>query len=52
MYSAPFVIVLGELQRRDGTLNVIAERFTPLRAEGAPRRRTTSVMGTAAASAG
>jgi error-prone DNA polymerase len=32
----PFLIVRGELQRRDGTLNVIAERFTPLRAEGAP----------------
>ncbi|MEX0800852.1 MAG: error-prone DNA polymerase [Dehalococcoidia bacterium] len=32
----PFVIVRGKLQRRDGTLNVIAEGFTPLRAAGAP----------------
>lgn len=31
-----FVIVKGELQRRDGTVNVITERFTPLRADGAP----------------
>ncbi len=29
-----FVIVQGELQRRDGTVNVIADRFTPLRADG------------------
>jgi error-prone DNA polymerase len=32
----PFVIVRGELQRRDGTLSVIAERFAALRVEGAP----------------
>jgi error-prone DNA polymerase len=32
----PFVIVRGELQRRDGTVNVIAQRFRPLRAAGAP----------------
>ncbi len=32
----PFVIVHGKLQRRDGTVNLIAERFTPLRAAGAP----------------
>ncbi len=33
--TEPFVIVHGELQRRDGTVNVIAERFTPLEAENA-----------------
>ncbi|MDI6857237.1 MAG: DNA polymerase III subunit alpha [Dehalococcoidia bacterium] len=31
--AQPFVIVRGELQRRDGTVNVIAERFGPLRAD-------------------
>lgn len=34
--TEPFVVVRGELQRRDGTVNVIAERFTPLRERGAP----------------
>jgi len=34
--AEPFVIVQGKLQRRDGTVNVIAERLTPLRTEGAP----------------
>jgi error-prone DNA polymerase len=34
--AEPFVIVRGELQRRDGTVNVVAERFTPLRVAGAP----------------
>jgi error-prone DNA polymerase len=34
--TEPFVIVHGTLQRRDGTVNVIADRFTPLRADGAP----------------
>jgi error-prone DNA polymerase len=33
--TEPFVIVRGELQRRDGTVNVIAERFAPLLADGA-----------------
>jgi len=33
--TEPFVSVQGELQRREGTVNVIAERFTPLRAGGA-----------------
>jgi error-prone DNA polymerase len=33
--TEPFVVVRGELQRRDGIVNVIAERFTPLRADGA-----------------
>ncbi len=33
--AEPFIIVRGELQRRDGTLNVMADRFTPLRADGA-----------------
>ena len=33
--TEPFVIVHGELQRRDGTVNVIAESFTPLGADGA-----------------
>jgi error-prone DNA polymerase len=28
--TEPFVIVRGELQRRDGTVNVMAESFTPL----------------------
>ena len=32
--SEPFVIVQGELQRRDGTVNVIAERFTALPSTG------------------
>ena len=32
--SEPFVIVRGELQRRDGTVNVIAERFTALPSTG------------------
>jgi error-prone DNA polymerase len=31
----PFVIVRGGLQRRDGTVNVIAEVFTALRPDGA-----------------
>ncbi len=34
--AEPFVIVQGKLQRRDGTVNVIAGSFTPLRTEGAP----------------
>ncbi|MDO8613372.1 MAG: hypothetical protein Q7R32_11205, partial [Dehalococcoidia bacterium] len=34
--AEPFVIVQGKLQRRDGTVNVIAARFMPLRAEGGP----------------
>jgi error-prone DNA polymerase len=33
--TEPFVIVQGELQRRDGTVNLIAERFTPLSTERA-----------------
>ncbi len=33
--TEPFVIVQGELQRRDGTVNVIAERFAPLQADNA-----------------
>jgi error-prone DNA polymerase len=33
--AEPFVIVRGKLQRRDGTGNVIAERFKPLQAENA-----------------
>jgi error-prone DNA polymerase len=33
--TEPFVIVRGELQRRDGTVNVIARSFTPLQAEHA-----------------
>jgi error-prone DNA polymerase len=32
--AEPFVLVRGELQRRDGTTNVIAQRFTPLRVAG------------------
>lgn len=32
--SEPFVIVQGKLQRRDGTVNVIAERFTALPSTG------------------
>ncbi|GAG45245.1 unnamed protein product, partial [marine sediment metagenome] len=28
--TEPFVIVRGELQRRDGTVNVMADSFTPL----------------------
>jgi error-prone DNA polymerase len=32
--SEPFVIVRGQLQRRDGTVNVIAERFTALPSTG------------------
>jgi error-prone DNA polymerase len=31
----PFVIVKGELQRRDGTVNVVAEGFTALQPKGA-----------------
>jgi len=31
-----FLIVRGELQRREGTINVAAERFRPLRVDGAP----------------
>jgi len=34
--TEPFVIVRGRLQRRDGTVNVIAGSFTPLQAAGAP----------------
>ena len=30
--TEPFIIVRGELQRRDGTVNVAAESFTPLTA--------------------
>ena len=33
--AEPFLIVRGELQRRDGTLNVTAERLRPLRVDGA-----------------
>lgn len=33
--SEPFIIVQGKLQRRDGTVNVIAEAFTALRPDGA-----------------
>jgi error-prone DNA polymerase len=33
--TEPFVIVRGELQRRDGVINLIAERFTPLSADHA-----------------
>jgi error-prone DNA polymerase len=29
--TEPFVVVRGELQRRDGTLNLLAESFSPLR---------------------
>jgi len=32
----PFLIAQGKLQRRDGIVNVIAQRFTPLQAHGAP----------------
>ncbi|HEU4758491.1 MAG TPA: OB-fold nucleic acid binding domain-containing protein, partial [Dehalococcoidia bacterium] len=32
--TAPFVLVRGRLQRRDGLVNLLAERFTPLAAEG------------------
>jgi error-prone DNA polymerase len=31
----PLLLVRGQLQRREGTVNVIADRFTPLRADGA-----------------
>jgi hypothetical protein len=34
--TEPFVIIRGKLQRRDGTVNLMAERLTPLRAAGAP----------------
>jgi DNA polymerase III alpha subunit len=30
--AAPFVLVSGELQRRDGTTNLIAQRLSTLRA--------------------
>jgi hypothetical protein len=33
--TEPFVIVHGELQRRDGTVNLIANSFTPLSTEHA-----------------
>jgi error-prone DNA polymerase len=31
--SEPFLLVRGRLQKREGTLNVVAEKFTPLRVE-------------------
>ena len=34
VHAEPFVIVRGELQRRDGTVNLMGESFTALRAEG------------------
>jgi len=33
--TEPFVIVRGELQRRDGTVNLVAKSFTPLSADHA-----------------
>jgi len=33
--TEPFVIVRGTLQRGDGTVNVMAEGFTPMRGENA-----------------
>lgn len=33
--AEPFVLVHGALERRDGTVNVIAERFSVLRPAGA-----------------
>lgn len=35
MRTEPFVIVSGEMRRQDGTVNVIAEAFVPLRPPGA-----------------
>src|SRR2546422_10419862 len=32
--SEPFVIIRGELQRRDGVINLIAQSFVPLTAGG------------------
>jgi hypothetical protein len=29
--TEPFLLVRGRLQKREGTLNVVAERFSPLR---------------------
>ncbi|MGA2285477.1 MAG: error-prone DNA polymerase [Dehalococcoidia bacterium] len=33
--SEPFLLVRGKLQKREGTLNVVAEKFTPLRVDAA-----------------
>ncbi len=40
----PFVIVRGELQRRDGTVTVVAERFEPLRSTGEARPCRTALV--------